>query len=132
VDTLSGHRIVARDDVSGRRPRKPRRPTPLITVAKGITSAYGPMGAVLVADDVAEPLYAAGRTLLHGVTFGGHPLSAALALRNIEIFERDGMQGCSVLRVNAAGLIATVDEFWNQASIVPQLGTASAATNDSA
>ena len=63
----------------------------LITVAKGITSAYAPMGAVLVADRVAEPLYAAGRTLLHGITFGGHPLSAALALRNIEIFERDGV-----------------------------------------
>ena len=61
----------------------------LITLAKGLTSAYAPMGAVLVADQVAAPLYEDGRTLLHGVTFGGHPLAAAIALKNIEIFERD-------------------------------------------
>jgi adenosylmethionine-8-amino-7-oxononanoate aminotransferase len=63
----------------------------LITVAKGITSAYAPMGAVLVADKIAEPLYDEGRMLLHGITFGGHPLAAAVALRNIEIFEREGV-----------------------------------------
>jgi adenosylmethionine-8-amino-7-oxononanoate aminotransferase len=63
----------------------------LMTVAKGLTSAYAPMGGVLVADRVAAPLYDAGRTLLHGVTFGGHPVSAAIALRSIEIFERDGV-----------------------------------------
>ena len=63
----------------------------LITVAKGLTSAYMPMGAVLVADRVAEPLYAERATLLHGITFGGHPVAAAVALRNLEIFERDGV-----------------------------------------
>ncbi len=63
----------------------------LITVAKGITSAYAPMGAVLVAEKVAAPFYEDSNTLLHGVTFGGHPLSAAIALKNIEIFERDGV-----------------------------------------
>ena len=63
----------------------------LITVAKGITSAYAPMGAVLVSDRIAEPLYEDGRMLLHGVTFGGHPLAAAMALRNVEIFEREGV-----------------------------------------
>jgi adenosylmethionine-8-amino-7-oxononanoate aminotransferase len=63
----------------------------LVTVAKGLTSAYAPMGAVLVADRVAEPLFAPGRTLRHGITFGGHPLAAAVALRNLEIFERDGI-----------------------------------------
>ncbi|HET8754393.1 MAG TPA: aspartate aminotransferase family protein [Solirubrobacteraceae bacterium] len=63
----------------------------VITVAKGITSAYAPMGAVLVADRIAEPLYDEGRMLLHGITFGGHPLAAAVALRNIEIFEREGV-----------------------------------------
>jgi adenosylmethionine-8-amino-7-oxononanoate aminotransferase len=63
----------------------------LITIAKGLTSAYAPMGAVLVADRVAEPLYEDGRTLLHGITFAGHPMCAAIALRNIEIFERDGV-----------------------------------------
>ena len=38
---------------------------------------------------VAAPFYEDGRTLLHGVTFGGHPLCAAIALKNIEIFERE-------------------------------------------
>src|SRR5246127_2714471 len=63
----------------------------LASVAKGLTSAYAPMGAVLVADRVAEPLFAPGRTLRHGITFGGPPLAAAIALRNLEIFERDGI-----------------------------------------
>jgi adenosylmethionine-8-amino-7-oxononanoate aminotransferase len=63
----------------------------LITIAKGLTSAYAPMGAVLVADRVAAPLYEDKRTLLHGITFGGHPLCAAIALKNVEIFERDGV-----------------------------------------
>jgi adenosylmethionine-8-amino-7-oxononanoate aminotransferase len=44
---------------------------------------------VLVSDKVAEPLYAPGATLLHGITFGGHPVAAAVALANIEIFKRD-------------------------------------------
>ena len=63
----------------------------LITCAKGITSAYAPMGAVIVSDRIAEPLYEDGRMLLHGITFGGHPVAAAIALRNIEIFEREGV-----------------------------------------
>ena len=63
----------------------------LATVAKGLTSAYAPMGAVLVSDRVAEPLYGEGVLLRHGITFGGHPLAAVVALRNLEIFERDGV-----------------------------------------
>jgi adenosylmethionine-8-amino-7-oxononanoate aminotransferase len=63
----------------------------LITVAKGITSAYAPMGAVLVSDRIAEPLYEDKRMLLHGITYGGHPVAAAIALKNIEIFEREGV-----------------------------------------
>ncbi|MEV6610305.1 aminotransferase class III-fold pyridoxal phosphate-dependent enzyme [Kutzneria sp. NPDC051319] len=61
----------------------------MITIAKGLTSAYAPMGAVLLSDRVAEPFYRPGQALSHGLTFGGHPLSAAIALRNLEIFERD-------------------------------------------
>jgi adenosylmethionine-8-amino-7-oxononanoate aminotransferase len=63
----------------------------IMTTAKGLTSAYAPMGAVLVSDRVAEPLYAPGVTLLHGITFAGHPVAASIALMNIEIFERDGV-----------------------------------------
>ena len=63
----------------------------VITCAKGITSAYAPMGAVIVSDRIAEPLYDEGRMLMHGITYGGHPVAAAMALRNIEIFEREGV-----------------------------------------
>jgi adenosylmethionine-8-amino-7-oxononanoate aminotransferase len=63
----------------------------VITCAKGITSAYAPMGAVIVSDTIAEPLYEDGRMLLHGITYGGHPVAAAMALRNIEVFEREGV-----------------------------------------
>jgi adenosylmethionine-8-amino-7-oxononanoate aminotransferase len=63
----------------------------LVTTAKGITSAYAPMGAVIANDRVAAPLYEDGRTLMHGITFAGHPLCAAIALRNLEIFERVGV-----------------------------------------
>jgi adenosylmethionine-8-amino-7-oxononanoate aminotransferase len=49
------------------------------------------MGATIVSDRVAAPLYEGKTTLLHGITFGGHPVSAAIALKNMEIFERDGV-----------------------------------------
>jgi adenosylmethionine-8-amino-7-oxononanoate aminotransferase len=62
----------------------------LITTAKGLTAAYAPMGAVFASDRVVAPLYEdPKRSLLHGLTFGGHPLCAAVALKNLEIFERD-------------------------------------------
>jgi adenosylmethionine-8-amino-7-oxononanoate aminotransferase len=74
----------------------------LATVAKGLTSAHAPMGAVLVTDRVAEPLFAPKRMLRHGITFGGHPLAAAVALKNLEIFERD--QVLENVRANEAYL----------------------------
>jgi adenosylmethionine-8-amino-7-oxononanoate aminotransferase len=47
------------------------------------------MGAVLASERVVAPLYDSRRTLLHGITFGGHPLSAAIALKSLELFERE-------------------------------------------
>ncbi|HET9646776.1 MAG TPA: aminotransferase class III-fold pyridoxal phosphate-dependent enzyme [Microlunatus sp.] len=61
----------------------------LISVAKGLTAAYAPMGAVLVRSRVVDPLIEGGRVFRHGITFAGHPLSAAIALKSIEIFERE-------------------------------------------
>jgi len=61
----------------------------LISVAKGLTSAYAPMGAMLARDHVIAPLVEHGKVFRHGITFGGHPLSAAMAHRSIEIIERD-------------------------------------------
>jgi adenosylmethionine-8-amino-7-oxononanoate aminotransferase len=49
------------------------------------------MGAVLAHARVAEHLFAPGVVLPHGITFGGHPVSAAIALRNIEVFEREAV-----------------------------------------
>ncbi|HWT94614.1 MAG TPA: aspartate aminotransferase family protein [Solirubrobacteraceae bacterium] len=63
----------------------------LITIAKGLTSAYASMGAVMVGEKVASALHKPGVTLLHGITFGGHPVAASIALKNLEIFERDGV-----------------------------------------
>jgi adenosylmethionine-8-amino-7-oxononanoate aminotransferase len=60
----------------------------LVSLAKGITSAYAPMGAVLAHERVVAPIEGVFR---HGITFGGHPLSAAIALKNLEVFERDGI-----------------------------------------
>jgi adenosylmethionine-8-amino-7-oxononanoate aminotransferase len=65
----------------------------LITTAKGITSAYAPMGAVIASDKVAEPFMSGSNTFTHGLTFGGHPLSAAVALANLDIFEREDLCG---------------------------------------
>jgi adenosylmethionine-8-amino-7-oxononanoate aminotransferase len=65
----------------------------LITTAKGLTSAYAPMGAVLASDRVAEPFMEGNNSFAHGFTFAGHPVAAAVALANLEVFERDDLCG---------------------------------------
>jgi adenosylmethionine-8-amino-7-oxononanoate aminotransferase len=65
----------------------------LITTAKGLTSAYAPMGAVIASDKVAEPFMSGSNTFTHGLTFGGHPVAAAVALANLDIFEREDLCG---------------------------------------
>jgi adenosylmethionine-8-amino-7-oxononanoate aminotransferase len=65
----------------------------MITTAKGITSAYAPMGAVIVSDRLAEPFMNDTRMFNHGITFGGHPVSAAMAMANLDIFEREDLCG---------------------------------------
>ena len=65
----------------------------IVTTAKGMTSAYAAMGAVITTDKVAEPFMHGESTFIHGITFGGHPISSAVALANIEIFEREDLCG---------------------------------------
>jgi adenosylmethionine-8-amino-7-oxononanoate aminotransferase len=65
----------------------------LITTAKGLTSAYAPMGAVIASDRLMEPFLEAKRTFTHGFTFGGHPVSAAVAMANLDVFEREDLCG---------------------------------------
>ena len=63
-----------------------------MTLAKGITSAYAPLGAVVASERAIEPFFSEPQNVFtHGITFGGHPLSCAIALANIEIYEREGL-----------------------------------------
>jgi hypothetical protein len=65
----------------------------MITTAKGLTSAYAPMGAVIVSDRVAAPFMEDPKSFTHGITFGGHPVSAAVAMANLDVFEREDLCG---------------------------------------
>jgi adenosylmethionine-8-amino-7-oxononanoate aminotransferase len=61
----------------------------LVTCAKGLSSAYASIGAVITTDKVMEPFLAEKSMFSHGITFGGHPVMCAIALKNIEIMKRD-------------------------------------------
>jgi adenosylmethionine-8-amino-7-oxononanoate aminotransferase len=61
----------------------------LITCAKGLSSAYASIGALILSDRVAEPFLAPGAYYAHGMTFGGHPVQCAIALRNLDIMARE-------------------------------------------
>jgi len=63
----------------------------IITCAKGLTSGYSPLGAVLCRDFLAEPFLEDKASFAHGLTFGGHPVSCAVALANLDVFEREGV-----------------------------------------
>jgi adenosylmethionine-8-amino-7-oxononanoate aminotransferase len=65
----------------------------MITMAKGITSGYAPLGGVMVSDRIAAPFLEADTTFMHGITFAGHPVSCAVALANLELMERDNVLG---------------------------------------
>ncbi|MCO5316281.1 MAG: aspartate aminotransferase family protein [Solirubrobacterales bacterium] len=65
----------------------------IITTAKGLTSAYQPMGAVIASDRIAEPFLEDGAMFAHGFTFAGHPVASAVALANLEIMEREDLPG---------------------------------------
>ena len=63
----------------------------IITCAKGMSSGYAPIGAMIASDRVFEPFSKGPNAFLHGYTFGGHPVSAAVALANLDVFEREGL-----------------------------------------
>ncbi len=65
----------------------------IITTAKGLTSGYSPLGAMLVSDRVAEPFWGTGESFLHGFTFAGHPVSCAVAMANLDIIEGENLTG---------------------------------------
>jgi adenosylmethionine-8-amino-7-oxononanoate aminotransferase len=63
----------------------------IITCAKGLTSGYVPLGAMLVSDRLAEPFRHGANWFAHGVTFGGHPVATAVALANLDVFVREDL-----------------------------------------
>jgi adenosylmethionine-8-amino-7-oxononanoate aminotransferase len=63
----------------------------MITCAKGMTSGYSPIGALIASDRLFEPFRTGTTTFYHGYTFGGHPVSAAVAMANLDIFERENL-----------------------------------------
>ncbi len=79
----------------------------MITTAKGITSAYVPMGAVIAGDHLAEPFLEGKAAFNHGFTFGGHPVACAVASANIDVIEREGL--CENVRRNEGVLRELLD-----------------------
>ena len=61
----------------------------IVTSAKGLSSSYAAIGAVIATDRVMEPFLADTSMFSHGITFGGHPVQCAIALKNIEIMKRE-------------------------------------------
>ena len=81
----------------------------IITCAKGMTSGYSPIGAMIASDRLFEP-YKKGTTYFpHGYTFGGHPVSAAVAMANLDIFEREGL--VAHVHENAPRFRATLEKL---------------------
>jgi len=63
----------------------------MITFAKGVTSGYAPLGGVITRPHIAQAFRDNEDIVMHGITFGGHPVSCAVALANIEVMESEGM-----------------------------------------
>jgi adenosylmethionine-8-amino-7-oxononanoate aminotransferase len=63
----------------------------IITTAKGITSSYAQLGAVIVSDRIAEPFMEARNMFMHGFTWGGHPVACAVAMANLDVMANEGL-----------------------------------------
>ncbi|MBJ7288974.1 aspartate aminotransferase family protein [Williamsia sp.] len=81
----------------------------IITCAKGMTSGYSPIGAMIASDRLFEPFDDGVTSFAHGYTFGGHPVSAAVALANLDIFEREGIN--ANVKNNAGAFRSTLERL---------------------
>ncbi|GIF05659.1 aspartate aminotransferase family protein [Actinoplanes siamensis] len=63
----------------------------IITVAKGLTSGYVPLGAMIASERLAQPFLTGANWFAHGITYGGHPVGAAVALANLDIMQRENL-----------------------------------------
>jgi adenosylmethionine-8-amino-7-oxononanoate aminotransferase len=81
----------------------------MITCAKGMTSGYSPIGATIISDRIYEPFRHGNTAFYHGYTFGGHPVSAAVALENLKIFEEEKLN--ENVRENSPIFRATLEKL---------------------
>jgi adenosylmethionine-8-amino-7-oxononanoate aminotransferase len=81
----------------------------MITCAKGLTSGYSPIGAMIASDRLMEPFLTGTNSFAHGYTFGGHPVSSAVAMANLDVFEREDLLG-NVL-ANEKGFRTTLERL---------------------
>jgi adenosylmethionine-8-amino-7-oxononanoate aminotransferase len=81
----------------------------IITCAKGLTSGYAPMGAMIATDRLMEPFLGGTNMFAHGYTFGGHPVAAAVAMANLDAFEREGVN--EHVRANEAAFRSTLEKL---------------------
>ena len=81
----------------------------MITCAKGLTSGYAPLGAMIATDRLMEPFLRDNQAFLHGYTFGGHPVSTAVGLANLQAFEREGIN--EHVRANEGAFRSTLERL---------------------
>ncbi|MFL6054387.1 MAG: aspartate aminotransferase family protein [Actinoallomurus sp.] len=81
----------------------------IITFAKGVTSGYSPLGGMMVSDRLMEPFNEGEATFLHGITFAGHPVSTAVALANLDLFEKEKV--LDNVRANEGAFRATLERL---------------------
>jgi len=81
----------------------------MITCAKGMTSGYSPIGATIVNEKIYEPFKHGDVSFYHGYTFGGHPVSSAVALANLDIFEEEKLN--ENVRENSPVFRATLEKL---------------------
>jgi hypothetical protein len=81
----------------------------IITFAKGLTSGYAPLGGMITSDALMQPFTEGTASFLHGVTFAGHPVSCAVALANLDVFEKEDLLGN--VRANEAAFRATLEKL---------------------
>jgi adenosylmethionine-8-amino-7-oxononanoate aminotransferase len=81
----------------------------IITCAKGMTSGYSPIGAMIASDRLFEPFRTGTASFPHGFTFGGHPVSSAVAMANLDIFDREDLPGH--VRANEGAFRSTLEKL---------------------
>jgi adenosylmethionine-8-amino-7-oxononanoate aminotransferase len=107
----------------------------IVTFAKGVTSGYAPLGGMIVSERLAEPFVGTGHAFLHGMTFGGHPSSCAVALANLDLMEREDVLGnVQRLEDRLTAMLASLTDiplvgevrgagFFRAIELVPEQGT---------